>query len=178
MWRYAKWGKRAKWIVTGVVSIFFIFVLISDGSDPIETNNNTAVIIPQENNEVIKTEISYVFDLEALYGKSITEIRAVLGEPVDKFKDPTPEQMSPSGATEWDNTFEKGGFELLVTYNANTGKVIDFFISTNDPEGWTRDVEPLKRVGNVANSSNYTIDPVEALRDSSYFTGIIITPKE
>lgn len=131
------------------------------------------------NSEVTETNEEaprFVFDLETLYGKNIHEIRIILGEPSDgELTNPKPEQVFGQNM-EWDNTFKKDGYELLVTYNYDTGEIIDFFIPTNDPSGQTKDTEPLKEVGNVVDSSSYIVEAVQTLRDQSYYTGIKITP--
>ncbi len=53
--------------------------------------------------------------------------------PIDgKQTNPTALQRK-IGINEWNNTFLKDGYELVVTYNVSSKKVIDFFLATNDP---------------------------------------------
>jgi hypothetical protein len=134
-------------------------------------NTNSAVTATEEAQEPM------VFDLEALYGKNIDEIRTTLGEPIDTQLDPTSLQTE-VGISEWNNTFEKDEYTLLVTYDNNTRKVIDFFIPTNDPSGATKDVGILKAVGNVNDTTQYTVEPIHALTDPSSYTGLKVTPKK
>jgi len=136
-------------------------------------NTNTEQVTVQPT-----AEVQPVFDLEALYGKNIDEVRNALGKPVDGAQsDPTAQQIQ-LGVTQWDNTFKKDGYELVVTYEVSSKKVIDFFIGTNDQSGQTKDVEPLKQIGNVADTTHFTIEPVKVLNDSSYFTGIKVIPNK
>jgi hypothetical protein len=122
------------------------------------------------------TAPQYVFDVPSLLGKSIDEIRSVLGDPIDGVQtEPTTEQIA-LGADEWNNTFAKSGEELLVTFNPTTRVVVDFFIATRDPSGTTSDIQHVLDVGNLTESaSNYTVRPVKALMDPSVFTGVIVS---
>lgn len=182
MWRYAGWSTKAKGIVTG--GFVLVWIIVSAGgnstSTPEVANTNTAIATePTQNTQTTPEQgiAAYVFDLDALYGKNIDEIRSVLGEPTDGAqKDPTAAQMA-FEHMEWSNTFEKDGYELLVTYDATDKHVIDFFIATNDPSGQTKDVDSLKQVGNIVNSEHYIVEPVKTLSDPSYYTGITVTSK-
>jgi len=120
-------------------------------------------------------EVSVIFDLNSLYGKNIDEIVGILGKP-ENDSEPTELQIQ-IGTKEWDKTFQKGGYELLVTYYVDTRKVKDFFVPTNDSSGATKDTQTLKYVSGVNNSNNYIVSPVKAIKDPTIYTGIIITPK-
>jgi hypothetical protein len=78
----------------------------------------------------VQETIPVVFDLEKLYGKNIDEIRSILGNPIDgNHIEPTKQQINLGMAEDgWDNTFEKDGYDLLITYDVSTRNVIDFFI--------------------------------------------------
>ncbi|MEK7143047.1 MAG: hypothetical protein AAB785_02455 [Patescibacteria group bacterium] len=117
----------------------------------------------------------YIYDIPALIGKNIDEIRAILGEPVDKeLTEPTQEQIS-LGAKEWDNTFKKDDFDLLVTFNISSRKIVDFFVDTSSKYP---DKNKLMEVTNTKeNANNYTIESVKELKNSSNITGIKIIPK-
>jgi len=127
---------------------------------------------------VTNTNKQYVFDVPALVGKNIDEIRVILGEPEDgKLKEPNDQQIE-LGTTEWNNTFEKGGKELLVTYNIKTRKVIDFFISTDDSSGATDNTRHLLELGNLTeNDPRYKIEFVKAFIKPSVFTGVKAIPR-
>lgn len=117
----------------------------------------------------------YIYDVPSLIGKNIDEIRTILGEPADKeFIEPTQEQIS-LGATQWTNTFKKDEYELQVTFNPSSRKIIDFFVS---PSSGYADKNKLMEVSNTKeNASNYTIKPVKEIRNPNNITGIKIIPK-
>ena len=165
---YKKW-----WAIT--LFIFFGIIVISSlGDNSNDTNTNST----QQTAPVQQEEIVAVFDVEALYGKNIDEIRAVLGEPTDgEYTNPTAQQLA-LGTKEWSNTFKKDKYELLVTYDVASKDVIDFFVGTDDPSGATKDTKRLEKILNVENSTNFTIEPVKALKDPSVYTGIKVVPKK
>lgn len=116
----------------------------------------------------------YVFDVPSLIGKDLDGIVAMLGTP--KGQDPTEQQIQ-LGVTEWDKTFVKDGKELLVTYTTSNRKVVDFFISTDDPSGSTTDTEHLLQMGNLQeNDPKYKVEFVKAIKNPSSFTGIKVIP--
>lgn len=107
-------------------------------------------------------------DVAALCGLTIDDVRKVLGPPVDNDSEPTALQIE-VGIHEWDNNFEKGGRELLVTFDARNRRVIDFFVGGDN-------ISELKRIWALdAKSEKYRLEPVKALRGGGY-TGIIIVP--
>ncbi|MBI2420522.1 MAG: hypothetical protein HYV38_00345, partial [Candidatus Levybacteria bacterium] len=78
----------------------------------------------------------------------------------------------------WDNTFKKDGKELLVTYKPSTREVIDFFVSTDDPSGATKDTKKLLEISGLSeNSPSYIIEFVKVINDPNSYTGIKATPK-
>jgi hypothetical protein len=166
------WYKRW-WAIT--LFIFFGIVIIANlGEKPTDPNVNTT----EQTAQVVAEQNITVFDVEALYGKNIDNIRAVLGKPTDgDYTEPNAQQLQ-LGTTEWNNTFKKDEYELLVTYDVKSREVIDFFVGTDDPSGATKNIEKLEKVLNVQNSSNFTIKPVKNLKDPSVYTGIIVRPKK
>lgn len=114
---------------------------------------------------------SYIFDIPALLGKNMDEIRKMFGQPLDKdMAEPTAEQ-SKGGSGEWDNSYKKDGQELLITFNFKTRKVIDYFLSGDDKT-------KLLKAGNLnENDPRYTIEPVKQLKNPTAITGIKIVPK-
>lgn len=119
---------------------------------------------------------AYTFDVPSLIGKNVDEVKAVLGTPTNDTE-PTQAQLASGLTKEWEKTFTKDGVSMLVTYRLADRSVVDFFISTNDPSGMTKDTAALKKLGNITLSdSRYKIDFVEALKDKSQYTGIKITP--
>lgn len=126
-----------------------------------------------------KTEIKEVqkiiFDVPNLEGKNIDEIVSVLGIPVNS---PESQKGQLSANGEWEKNFKKDGYELLVTYNYGTKIVKDFFVTANDEIYENRDKEKLLKITNTnENDTNYVVSFVKSMRDTSRFTGILITPK-
>lgn len=164
---YKKW-----WVVA--LFVFLGIILLSGGRDD---SKNSKITPSQETSPVQQEETVTVFDVESLYGKNIDEIRTILGEPIDgEWAEPTESQLA-GGTKEWDNTFKRDEYELLVTYDVASRKIIDFFIGTDDPSGGTKDTKKLERILNVENSANFTIKPVKAIKDPSVYTGIIVMPR-
>lgn len=164
------------------VFILFLFLIATLGNTP-ELTPTDQVQTPQPSEEenlegLTAQEVTVVFDLETLYGKNIDEVREVLGTPTDADPEPSDLQIE-WGTTEWWNSFKKDGYELTVTFDVPTRKVKDFFLSANDPsgpDGLTKNTELLEKLLNVKDSPNFTIEPVQALKDPSYYTGIIASP--
>lgn len=164
---YKKW-----WGITLFV-FFGISVIANLGEKPTQSNVDST--------QSEETSEQVVFDLESLYGKNIDEVRAILGEPIDgELTDPSGEQIGKANDM-WDNTFEKGEYVLLVTFNAKTREVVDFFTFTDDPAGLTKDLKSLEGLElrlNVKDSPNFIVEPYKALHDPSSYTGIVATPKK
>lgn len=133
-------------------------------------------ISPQVNKNPVRTDIKVVFDVPALIGKDIDQIRKVLGKPSDKEIEPSKLQKKNNFNT-WDNSFEKDGKTLLVTYNPKNRKVTDFFINSDDPSGASENYADLLIICNVTrNYAKYSIEPVHENIDPSRYTGIKIVP--
>ena len=114
------------------------------------------------------------FDVPSLVEKDLDGVIALLGEP--QGQDPTALQIQ-QGVKEWDKTFVKDNKELLVTYTISNRKVVDFFISTDDPSGITTDKENLLRIGNLSeNDPRYTVEFVKAIKDPNSYTGVKAIP--
>ena len=178
--------KLLKWagIIIGVLIVIGVIASLGgDGEETKtaeETKEETAVeqVAEEAETEEPAEEPEVVFDVGALYGKNIDEIRAVLGEPTDgDYTDPTAQQLQ-LGTKEWSNTFKKDKYELLVTYDVSSKEVIDFFVPTywyqsnDDPSG------VIEKILNVENSTNFTVQSVEALGYPSEYTGVKIIPKK
>jgi len=146
-----------------VIAVFALFIIGSMLNQPDTTPGNSNTQTQQ-----------YVFDIPALAGKNIDEVRTVLGDSGNKYLDPTSLQLE-MGATEWSNQWDKDGYTLLVTFHPVTRVVKDFFIASTTP---AEDKNPLLLAPLVnidAKSKNYTIKPVKQLKNPSLYTGIIIT---
>ena len=124
-----------------------------------------------------KTTIKAIFDVSSLVGKNIDEVRKVLGKPSEKEIEPTKLQMKMKFDS-WDNSFEKDGHILLVTFNPQNRQVTDFFIETTDPSGSTSDYSDLLQLYSITNdNTKYSIEPVPTLKDNTKYTGIKIVAK-
>ncbi len=112
-----------------------------------------------------------VFDVPALIGLSIEQVRETLGQPQDRNPEPTELQLEAGAANEWSNGFTREGQDLLVTFDPRTRRVIDLFLSGSD-----RGV--LMQRGNLSSGAReYRIESVRALRDPSKITGITVLPR-
>jgi hypothetical protein len=157
-----------------IICILFIVSLV------LLAGNSKDVTIKNVNISNESRETKSIFNLDVLYGKNVDEIKNILGkpekdtEPKDLQVNATPEQL----AKEWDKTWKKDGWELLVTYDVSTRKVKDFFIPTNDPSGFTKNVDIIKKIMGIEKSDLYTLEPVKAIKDPSLYTGLIATPKK
>lgn len=171
MWKYAHWNL----IVKIVITIFFAIALIgSFNKTPQTITSQQSVITPTVEQLKQQQVNNYVFDVPSLVDKDLDGVIAVLGTP--KGIDPTAKQIE-LGAKEWDKTFVKDGKELLVTYTISDKKIIDFFISTDDPSGTTTNTAHLLEMGNVKqDDSRYQIEFVKAIKNPSSYTGIKIIP--
>lgn len=158
-----KFYKRAWFWVIIVFLALFIIIGESGSREQKRNTNNT------ENQQ------NYVYDIPSLIGKNLGEVREALGTP--QFDDEPNAAQLQLGTTEWNKTYEKDGNSLLVTYKVSDQSIIDFFISTNDPSGATKDTKQLLRVGNLSeNDPTYKVEFIKALTDKSSYTGVKITP--
>lgn len=199
VWNKTNWDNKYKWITTATIAILVISISAANGGFKEKETNNTPKTTPvvttqdkakvdadaaaklaaeNEAKRIAEEEAKRpIFDIPSLIGKNIDEIRTALGSPADKeMTEPNQAQLQ-LGTKEWDNTFEKDNKELLVTFNVKERTVIDFFISTDDPSGQTKDKTHLLELGNLSTSSNtYKIEYVKTIKDPSQFTGVKIIP--
>ncbi len=119
------------------------------------------------------TERQSLFDVPALVGKNIDDVRRSLGNPSDKMREPPDASYS-----EWDNRFHKQGYTLLVTFNPKTREVVDFFLPTREPSGKTPDYRDLLTVTNSrVTAQNYYVTPVPIREYPGEYSGIKIVKK-
>lgn len=129
--------------------------------------------VRQNKSQVVNNQ--YAFDVPFLVGKDLYGVIAVLGTP--EGNEPTRQQID-LGIKEWDKTFRNNGQELLVTYTISDKKIVDFFISTNDPSGITTDTNALLQQGNLTqNDPRYRVEFVKAIKNTNTFTGVKVIPK-
>lgn len=145
-----------------VLSILSLFVYSCGSSTSEKSNKHTTTT--QDNAKV-------VFDIPSFVGKDIDQIVATIGKP-ESDTEPTKLQLE-NDMTEWDKTFTKDGFDLLVTYNAIDRTVKDFFLTLTS--GKIEDYKSLLKPGNLnENSTEYIIQPVYTKAENEC-TGITIT---
>ncbi len=162
----------------GFVVLIAISFLASLGSKN-PSNNKTVIQQPteakQETPKPTKV-MQFTYDVPSLVGKNVDEVKTVLAPYKNKTLEPTAQQIA-LGVKEWDMEFTKDGKDLLVTYNIGSRQIVDFFISTDDPSGKTKDKDHLLEIGNLSESSGqYKVGFVPTLKDSSYFTGVKVIP--
>jgi hypothetical protein len=170
LWINSSISKVWKIVIT-ILVILFLAIVFSDNTKTSTTSKKENIAIDNKTEK----EHQIVFDVPSLLNKNIDEIRKDLGQPIDKeMLEPTKVQMD-MNFEEWDNNFEKNGYSLLVTFNPQTRKVIDFFLSTTTSEK-IDNIDKILMIGNLeSNSSDYKLKTIIALK-SKEITGIKITP--
>lgn len=174
MWKYASWNKILKIVITVIFTIILLgYYGKSDQSTqaPPVANN-----ITQNTPSPTQVVQNYTFDVPSLVNKSLDEIITELEPYKQKTLEPNKAQID-AGVKEWEVSFKKDNKELLVTYVISTKQIKDFFISSDDSSGSTKDKNHLLELGKLSeNDPNYKIEYVKVLRDPASFTGIKIIP--
>ena len=156
----------------GTIGIIFIVGLFFSAMISVFNPSKQIERARQANTQNINNQ--YVFDIPSIVGKNLDEIITVLGKP--EGQNPTALQIQ-QGIREWEKIFKKEGKELLVTYIISNGKIVDFFIPTDNTSGITKDKKHLLVIGNLnENDPNYRIEFVKAIKEPTSFTGIKIIP--
>lgn len=155
------------------VFAFFALIIIANIADKNEGN------VSDKKSSMDKSDgkkLDILFDIPTLEGKNIDEIVKVWGIPSSNTE-PTKLQLK-NGVNEWDKSYKKGGYELLITYNPKTRNVIDFFIGTKDSSGKTNNYTDLLQIANISeNSKTIIVEPVKTVQDPEFYTGIKIKMK-
>ena len=156
--------------VGGLIVLLIVIGAIAGGGEK-QTTTQPSPTISQE-----AQQKEAVFDVPALVGKNVDEVKAALSAYQRKTLEPTNEQIK-AGVKEWQVEFEKDRKDLLVTYDISTKKIKDFFIGTDDPSGKTQDKKHLLELGNLREDDpKYEVEFVKTVRDPSYFTGVKVIP--
>lgn len=157
------------WGGIGLVILVVIAAIAGGGS----FNNNQSL---NPSPTTAQQTQNYTFDIPSLIGKNVDEVIVML-EPYKKGATEPMEEQINAGVKDWDVEFEKDGKSLLVNYDIATRKVNDYFISTDDPSGATKDNKHLLELGNLKEiDARYKIEFVKALKDQLVFTGVKVTP--
>ena len=165
-------------ILTAILALSII--VLTSGIWGGSRNNDTVIVsnpTPVANRSTPKIT-QPVFDVPALVGKNVDQIRQILGTP-EWGIEPTKLQLE-YGVTEWEKTYAKDGVTLLITYNHTSRKVIDFFITIPTPNGsgTTTDKQSLLMAGTLAdNAPTYKVEFVRVINKLSLLTGIKVIPK-
>lgn len=103
------------------------------------------------------------FDIPALIGKNIDEVRKVLGKPLENPPDPPLN----SKKDYFYNIYVKNGQSLLILFNPNDRKIEDFHIVSSI--GYDS-VKTVLKIGNLEfkNTNNYWIEPGERYFNDTY----------
>ncbi|MBI2008807.1 hypothetical protein HYS84_00160 [Candidatus Saccharibacteria bacterium] len=171
-----EWIKAHK-VWSGVIALVVFIIIVGAATGEKKEDKNTQTNQqPTTQSQPAEQKPKPAFDIPGLMGKNIDQTREILGAPADgSLTEPTAAQPS---VDVWDNTFKKDGKELLVTYKPSTREVIDFFVSTDDPSGATKDTKKLLEISGLSeNSPSYTIEFVKVINDPNSYTGIKATPK-
>jgi len=158
-------------LIIGGGFLLIIFLGVVGKNAPSEQSNSQTEVKEQK-----EAKLAFVFDVPSLVGKNVDEIKKDLNSYKKKTSEPTSDQIK-LGVKEWEVEFEKDGKSLLVTYDIATKKVKDFFVSSDDPSGKTKDKNHLLELGNLKeNDSRYKVEFVKTLKDPSFFTGVKVSP--
>jgi hypothetical protein len=169
VWKKTDWNNIFK--IGATIFIVIVFGGIISSFDKTSPNQSQ----PSTQNQQPKRELKQAFDIPALLGKNIDQLKTTLGVP-SKDTEPTKQQAN-AGIDQWDKTWVKDGEELMVTYDVKTRKIVSFFIDTTDPSGLTIDKEYLEAVGNIkTGQETYDVEFVEAINNPGKYTGIKVTP--
>jgi len=179
------WIKTHKiWSV--IIAIIILGVIGSTGSSPRKTTNLSKTTTntspqnrtPSQSQSAAKQSTqAMIFDVASLVGKNIDQIREILGSPKDGAQTEPTAQQKELGTTQWDNQWDKDNVNLLVTFDPNTRKVIDFFVAFDDHDLTAAQQPDILAAGNLKqNASSYTIKFVKEQKDPSKYTGVTATP--
>lgn len=153
--------------IIGIVVIGLLLVGVKEPSAP-------QIATP----EPVKQEVNMtVFDIPLLVGKDLAQIKVILGTP-SSDTEPTQLQIN-SGIDEWEKTWKKGEYSLMVTYDVKTKEVKDLFLSADTDNAFEafKDRNFILKIGNLERSSNtYSVEFVKALKGDGY-TGAIVREK-
>ena len=115
------------------------------------------------------------FNVPALRGKTIDQVKAVLGAPENTDDEPFPDLLA-AGQTKWAKSFAHDTIHLVVTYDAITRQVSNFVLYTQHE--LTADYGPLLRLANVHGpGSGLRVEPVPAPGTPGLFIGVQFWPQ-
>lgn len=160
-------------LITGIVIIFGIGILASIVLVSLSGARKKAdeVISKQDNISTTNQNITVVFDIPSLIGKSFNQIKAKLGNPDNEYK---PTDVQKNVGVSYSAIWNKNDTDLQVDYfDANKPVNYMFLDNTNS---LTKD--QLLQLGNLTNTSNYKIVPQNAINEPNKITGLHICNKD
>lgn len=150
--------------------IFFYTLFVVFGTmGLIFSNEESVASIPVSTQKV-------VFDVPSLVGKDLKQLREILGTP-SYDKEPTVQQVALVDT--WEKTWTREGYDLMVTYNIKTKKVVDLFLGADTDATYAifENTNNILKVGNLQpNSNEYSVEFVKVIKGNGY-TGAIIKRK-
>lgn len=112
-----------------------------------------------------------VFDIPPLVGKSIDEVREVLGKPQQE-----PMDRIDSLSTYFYNSYKKNSFLLNIRFNPKNRKIYHFHIISNDDD--FDKLEDILKIGNLDSTSTaYSIETDQSFNYFNNYTNVTIYPK-
>lgn len=157
--------------LVGFLIVLIILIVIFSSS----IENTLYSITHPEPTSNLKPTPDYSFDVPALMGKNIDEIRTILVPSYihdPGLTNPTQEQIN-QGVTEWKNTFTDDYTQnkLDVYFNITSRQVVYFYYSENS---WPPKNTLIKHTNTTENASNYTIKEVRSEEGNKTVVGIKI----
>ncbi len=158
---------------SAIVLFFILFGVTTPNngrtSIPAKTTTPTSTKTTGESTPVKTPTPSYVFDVPSLLGKNIDQIRQSLGPSIEQQDpkgngpaEPAQQDINSESAIPWFNDWDNGKYELLVDFNYQTRKVLDFsvsYIQSIDSTAITSDHKSeFETAANVSdNGSGYSV---------------------
>lgn len=168
------WYKKHP-VASGFIVLFVLGLVMSIFSANSDLQQHRARITAQDGAK----EAKQVFDVPSLFGKSLGDMKTILGTPKEETQPPKLQVQNGTTGEEY-VSWEKDGAKLTVTYVYKTKKIVDFFVSVDDPSGATRDKALLLGVGGLKEGDlRYTMKFVEVINPPTpgLYTGVTVTPR-
>lgn len=170
VWKKTSWSQNKKVLAT--IGIVILSIIVYSSDDEATPNTQEAASGTSETQQPASTPepaIQPIFDIPALVGKNVDEVKAALGKPEQEDK-PTQQQIS-LGINTGDLGYTKDGLGLLVNYDVTSKEALEFFLEGEDKA-------KLLAQGNLQEKSDtYVVEAVQVLNNPSEITGIKVMKK-
>lgn len=175
-------NKKTLWIILAIVVIFVYIVYMfgkygSDTGSPTPAQPVAQKEVSNNQQQEIKKEpdLSVVFDIPSLIGKSYAQLKTELGNPVKEY---IPNDIQKKNANvSYDAIWNKYEVELSVSYFDANKPISYIFVSNSDDTGASNQ-EQLMKLCKLENAVNLKIIPQKAMVDKSKITGLHICNKD